>query len=74
MGFEDTFVWGEIAIELGKESAFAKFWKDGPKAPSEKDWISPLIGDEPTLILLMSFRRILTMPLPAPWAPAHWLR
>ena len=51
MGFEDTFVWGEIAIQLGKESAFSKFWKDGPKAPSETDWIA-LIGDEPTLILL----------------------
>lgn len=51
MGFEETFVWGEIAIQLGKESAFSKFWKDGPKAPSEKDWIA-LIGDEPTLILL----------------------
>ncbi len=51
MGFEDTFLWGEIAIQLRKESAFSKFWKDGPKAPSEKDWIA-LIGDEPTLILL----------------------
>jgi hypothetical protein len=51
MGFEDSFVWGEIAIQLGKESTFSKFWKDGPKAPSEKDWIS-LIGDDPTLILL----------------------
>ena len=51
MGFEETFLWGEIAIQLGKESAFCKFWKDGPKAPSERDWLT-LIGEEPTLILL----------------------
>jgi len=24
-GFEDTFIWGEIAIQLRKESAFSKF-------------------------------------------------
>ncbi len=30
---------------------FAKFWKNGPDAPRESDWID-LIGDEPTLILL----------------------
>ena len=51
LGFEETFIWGEIATQLGKSSEFSKFWKDGPKAPSEKDWIN-LIGDEPTLILL----------------------
>ena len=50
-GFEETFIWGEIALQLHKESAFSKFWKDGPRAPSEKDWIG-IIGDEPTLILL----------------------
>lgn len=50
-GFEETFIWGEIACQLGKESEFSKFWKDGPRAPSEKDWIA-LIGDTPTLILL----------------------
>lgn len=50
-GFEDKFIWGEIASQLRKESEFSKFWKDGPRAPSEKDWIQ-LIGDTPTLILL----------------------
>lgn len=51
VGFEETFLWGEIAVQLGKKSEFSKFWKDGPSAPSEPDWIK-LIGDEPTLILL----------------------
>ncbi len=50
-GFEERFLWGEIATQIGKTSQFAKFWKDGAKAPAEKDWIE-LIGDEPTLILL----------------------
>ncbi len=49
--FDQRFIWGEIARQLGKESEFAKFWKDGADAPDEKDWIN-LIGDEPTLILL----------------------
>jgi hypothetical protein len=51
MGFEERFLWGEIATQLGKESEYSKFWKDGPKAPSDRDWIT-LIGDGPTLILL----------------------
>ena len=51
LGFEETFVWGEIANQLGKGAQFSKFWRDGAKAPSEPDWID-LIGDEPTLILL----------------------
>ncbi len=51
IGFEETFVWGENAKQLGKSADFSKFWRDGAKAPSETDWIS-LIGDEPTLILL----------------------
>ena len=51
IGFEETFVWGEIAKQLGKSAEFSKFWRDGAKAPSETDWIS-LIGEEPTLILL----------------------
>lgn len=50
-GFEERFLWGEIATQMGKTSQFAKFWKDGAKAPAEKDWME-LIGDEPTLILL----------------------
>ena len=51
VGFEEHFLWGEIAAQLGKAPQFARFWKDGAKAPSERDWIE-LIGDEPTLILL----------------------
>ena len=51
LGFDDTFIWGEIANQLGRESSFSKFWKDGPKAPSERDWIL-LIGEYPTLIML----------------------
>lgn len=47
----DHFIWGEVASQLGKADAFAKFWQSGPKAPDEKDWMA-LIGDEPTLILL----------------------
>jgi predicted AAA+ superfamily ATPase len=51
IGFEETFVWGEIANQLGKGAQFSRFWRDGAKAPSEKDWID-LIGDDPALILL----------------------
>ncbi len=51
VGFEERFLWGEIATQLGKPSQFSKFWKDGAMAPSEPDWIE-LIGEEPTLILL----------------------
>lgn len=50
-GFEEHFLWGEIADQLNKTSTFSKFWRDGAKAPSETDWIN-LIGDEATLILL----------------------
>jgi hypothetical protein len=51
VGFEEHFLWGEIASQMRKAPLFAKFWKDGAKAPSERDWLD-LIGDEPTLILL----------------------
>ena len=51
LGFEEHFLWGEIAHQMGRASEFSKFWRDGAKAPSETDWIH-LIGDEPTLILL----------------------
>ncbi|MBV8524768.1 MAG: ATP-binding protein [Acetobacteraceae bacterium] len=47
----DHYIWGEIASQLGKAEAFARFWNPGPKAPDEKDWIG-LIGDQPTLIML----------------------
>ncbi len=51
VGFEEHFLWGEIAAQMSKAPQFARFWKDGAKAPSERDWLE-LIGDEPTLILL----------------------
>ena len=47
----DTFIWGEIARQLGREDAFKKFWENGTRAPGEKDWVE-LIGDRPTLIML----------------------
>lgn len=47
----DNFLWGYIADRLEQPAAFAKFWKDGARAPGAGDWIG-LIGDEPTLILL----------------------
>ena len=50
-GFHDHFIWGEVASQLGKSESFAKFWRNGAEAPSEKDWAA-LIGNEPTLILL----------------------
>lgn len=46
LGFEEHFLWGEIAHQMGKASEFSRFWKDGAKAPSETDWIH-LIGDDP---------------------------
>ncbi len=49
--FDQRFIWGEIARQLGKEAEFAKFWQNGADAPDERDWLN-LIGDEPTLILL----------------------
>lgn len=51
LGFEEHFLWGEIANQMGKLGEFSKFFKEGAKAPSEKDWLD-LIGDDPTLILL----------------------
>src|SRR5579885_1240650 len=51
LGFEEHFLWGEIANQMGKLGEFSKFFKDGAKAPSEKDWLD-LIGDDSTLILL----------------------
>lgn len=29
----ERFFWGEIASHLEKESAFKRYWKDGPEAP-----------------------------------------
>lgn len=49
--YPDHFFWGEIALQLGKTNAFAKYWKSGPVAPDELAWME-LLGDTPTLILL----------------------
>ena len=32
LGFEETFVWGEIANQLGKGPQFSRFWRDGATA------------------------------------------
>lgn len=47
-----TFLWGEIAKQLGKEALFKEYWENGAKAPDEKAWLSLFDGDEPVLILL----------------------
>jgi len=47
----DTFLWGDIAAQVGKADLFAKFWKNGADAPSEADW-TELFGETPTLLLL----------------------
>ncbi len=47
----EHFLWGEVAHQLGKRDAFAKYWQHGAKAPDEKAWLD-LLGDEPALILL----------------------
>lgn len=47
-----TYIWGEIASQLGKEGVFRPFWENGAKAPDEKDWLKLFEGDEPILILL----------------------
>jgi hypothetical protein len=47
----DTFLWGDIAAQVGKADLFSKFWKNGADAPGEADWIE-LFGETPTLLLL----------------------
>ncbi|MDR3540486.1 MAG: DUF499 domain-containing protein [Desulfosporosinus sp.] len=47
-----TYLWGEIARQLGKESLFREYWESGAKAPDEQSWINLFDGDEPILILL----------------------
>ncbi|MCK9175498.1 MAG: DUF499 domain-containing protein [Desulforhopalus sp.] len=48
----DTYFWGEIARQLGKESLFKEYWESGAKAPDEKAWVTLFDGEEPVLILL----------------------
>lgn len=47
-----TYLWGEIARQLGKESHFREYWEAGAKAPDEQAWLELFDGDEPILILL----------------------
>jgi len=48
----NTYLWGEIARQLGKESLFREYWEAGAKAPDEQAWVKLFEGDEPILILL----------------------
>lgn len=47
-----TYIWGEIARQLGRESLFKEYWESGAKAPDEQAWLRVFDGDEPILILL----------------------
>src|SRR5260370_29812674 len=38
-GFEQTFVGGEIATQLGRGAQFSKIWRAGAKAPAGTDWV-----------------------------------
>lgn len=48
----ETYLWGEIASQLGKESIFKKYWENGPKAPDESAWLELFESDKPILLLL----------------------
>lgn len=48
----EHFFWGEIAVQLGKPEQFKGHWTNGPKAPSESEWLRLFEGQAPTLILL----------------------
>lgn len=48
----ETYLWGELARQLGKEGEFKKYWESGAKAPDESAWLNLFKGDEPILILL----------------------
>lgn len=48
----NTYIWGEIARQLGKETLFREYWEAGAKAPDEQAWLKLFEGDEPILILL----------------------
>jgi len=47
-----TYFWGEIARQLGKESCFREYWEAGAKAPDEQAWLKLFEGEKPVLILL----------------------
>lgn len=46
----DRFLWGSIAEQLGKGDDFARFWRNGARAPNQDDWMA-LIGDASVLML-----------------------
>jgi len=41
-----TYIWGEIARQLGKEVLFKEYWEAGAKAPDEKAWLELFDGNE----------------------------
>ena len=47
----ESFIWGEIASQLGADEAIKPYWANGPKAVDQRKW-KEIIGDKPTLILL----------------------
>ncbi|NCN05110.1 MAG: ATP-binding protein [Spirochaetales bacterium] len=47
-----TYIWGEIARQLGRETVFREYWESGAKAPDEDAWLKLFEGDDPILILL----------------------
>ena len=46
----DQYLWGYIADRLGKPEQFTEFHRNGPKAPSPKDWRA-LLGNDPVIIM-----------------------
>lgn len=48
----NSYFWGVIARQLGKEEEFKKYWTGGPEAPDEAAWLNLFKGLGPTLILL----------------------
>ena len=44
-------IWGEIITQLERVDTGSVHWKDGPRPPSKKEWVS-LVGEGPVLILL----------------------
>ncbi|GAB1483668.1 DUF499 domain-containing protein [Treponema sp.] len=47
-----SYLWGEIARQIGKETVFKEYWEAGAKAPDEAAWLTLFEGDAPILILL----------------------
>lgn len=48
----DTYLWGEIARQLGRAPLFKEYWESGARAPDEGAWLKLFEGDEPVLVLL----------------------